>query len=89
MDHDGERNSFEQLLRPLRRELNDDLAAAILRIQADEDTQRRYDSLAERNSEGCLTLEEQQELESLVRANLMVSVLKAEARGYLLHQSAA
>lgn len=84
-----DRSSLERLLRPLRRELNPDLAAVLLRLQADEDVQARYDDLAERNAEGRLTPEEYSELSSLVRANLMLSVLKAEARAFLQHPSAA
>ena len=89
VEDDADRSSFERLLRPLRRELSADLAAALLRMQADEETQSRYEELAGRNTEDRLTPEEQRELASLVRANLMVGVLKAEARAFLLHQSAA
>lgn len=48
-----------------------------------------HDDLAERNAEGRLTPEEYSQLSSLVRANLMLSVLKAEARAFLQHPSAA
>ena len=89
VEDDADRSSFERLLRPLRRELSADLAAALLRMQADEETQSRYEELAGQNTEDRLTPEEQRELASLVRANLMVSVLKAEARVFLLHPSAA
>jgi hypothetical protein len=78
-----ERSSLEQLLRPLRRELNAEFAAALLRMQADEELQSRYDELADRNTQGQLTAEERKELDSIVRANVMLSVLKAEARAFL------
>jgi hypothetical protein len=84
-----EKSSLEQLLRPLRRELNPELAALLLRIRADEDVQARYEDLAERNTEGRLSQAEQNELASIVRANTLLSVLKAEARAYLQHPSAA
>jgi hypothetical protein len=35
-------SSLEQLLRPLRRELNAELAAALLRMKADDELQVRY-----------------------------------------------
>jgi hypothetical protein len=85
----SERSSLEQLLRPLRRELNADFAAALLRMQADEELQSRYDELADRNTQDQLTPEERKELESIVRANVMLSVLKAEARAFLQHPIAA
>jgi hypothetical protein len=85
----SERSSLERLLRPLRRELNADFAAALLRMQADEELQSRYDELADRNTHDQLTPEERKELESIVRANVMLSVLKAEARAFLQHPTAA
>jgi hypothetical protein len=84
-----DRSSLERLLRPLRRELNAEFAAALLRMQADEELQTRYEYLAERNTEGLLDSEEQIELASLVRANTLLSVLKAEARAFLQHPTAA
>src|ERR1700730_9743627 len=39
---------LERLLRPLRRELNAESAAAVLRLQADEELQARYEYLAKR-----------------------------------------
>lgn len=84
-----EKSSLEQLLRPLRRGLNPELAALLLRIRADDDVQARYDDLAERNTEGQLSPAEQNELASMVQANALLSVLKAEARAYLQHPDAA
>lgn len=84
-----DRSAFEQLLRPLRRGLNAELAALLLRIQADDDVQARYEDLAERNTEGQLNPAEQNELASIVRANSLLTVLKAEARAFLQHPNAA
>jgi hypothetical protein len=84
-----DRSSLERLLRPLRRELNAEFAAALLRMQADDEVQTRYEYLAEQNTEGLLDSEEQIELASLVRANTLLSVLKAEARAFLQHPTAA
>jgi hypothetical protein len=83
-----EKSSLEQLLRPLRRGLNAELAALLLRIQADDEVQARYEDLAERNTEGQLSSAEQSELASMVRANTLLTVLKAEARAYLQHPDA-
>lgn len=84
-----EKSSLEQLLRPLRRGLNAELAALLLRIQADDEVQARYEDLAERNTGGQLSPAEQSELASMVRANTLLSVLKAEVRAYLQHPDAA
>ena len=82
-------NSLECLLRPLRRELSAELAGALLRLKADPEVQARYDELAGRNTEGVLSAEEQAELESLVRANSVLSLLKAEAHAFLQQPKAA
>lgn len=85
----AEKSSLEQLLRPLRRGLNAELAALLLRIQADDDVQARYEDLAERNTEGQLSSAERKEFSAMVRANVLLSVLKAEARAYLKHPDAS
>ena len=82
-------NSLERLLRPLRRELSAELADALLRLKADTEVQARYDELAGKNTDGALSAEERAELESLVRANSILSLLKAEARAFLQQPTAA
>jgi len=82
-------SALELLLRPLRSELSVELADALLRLKADEALQARYDELASKNTESALTPAERRELESLVRANSMLSVLKAEARAFLHRPKAA
>jgi hypothetical protein len=84
-----DKSSLEQLLRPLRRGLNAELAALLLRMQTDDEVQARYDDLAERNTEGQLSPPEQEELALMMRANALLTVLKAEARAFLQHPSAA
>jgi hypothetical protein len=81
--------SLKRLLRPLRRELSLELAEALLRLKADAEAQERYDELASKNTEGTLTPEERIELESLVHANSILSVLKAEALAFLQQPKAA
>ena len=84
-----DKSSLEQLLRPLRRGLNAELAALLLRMPADDEVQARYEELADRNTEGQLNPAEKEELALMVRANALLSVLKAEARAFLQHPSAA
>ncbi|PWU21374.1 MAG: hypothetical protein C5B50_01830 [Verrucomicrobia bacterium] len=77
------------MLRPLRRQLGRKLAAALVRLEADAEVQARYDELADKNTEGTLTAAERRELESLVRANSILSLLKVQARAFLQQQKAA
>jgi hypothetical protein len=72
-----------RLLRPLRRELRLELADALVRLTADEEIQARYEELADKNTSGALNPAERAELESLVRANSLLGVLKIEARAVL------
>jgi hypothetical protein len=83
MANRNERMSLQRLLRPLRRELTEELADALLRLKADAQAQARYDELAGKNTEGALTPRQRAELESLVRANSFLTLLKAEARASL------
>ncbi len=82
-------SALERLLRPLARDLTVDLARALINMQADAETQTRYDELADKHSTGQLTAEEHAELEAIVRANTFLGVLKAEARAFLSNVKAA
>jgi hypothetical protein len=79
----GDTVALEKFLRPMARELSTELARAIVNLTADEETQARYDLLAEKNTEGALTSAEREELESLVRVNTLLGTLKVEARAVL------
>jgi hypothetical protein len=81
----GSTTALERLLRPLSQTLTLELARALVGVQADAETQSRYDQLAARHTEGQLTPDEQVELESMVRANTLLGVLKAEAHACLAH----
>ena len=83
MANSGSTSALERLLRPLSRQLTVDLARALINVQAEEETQARYDELAEKHSTGQLTAQEKAELESIVRANTLLGVLKVEARALL------
>lgn len=75
----GQTTAWERLLRPLSQDLTIELARALVAVQADAETQDRYDELADKRSEGQLTPAERNELESMVRANTLLGVLKTEA----------
>jgi len=80
-----ETSALERLLRPLSHNFTAELARALVNVQADAETQARYDELAGKRTEGQLTPDEQAELESIVRANTLLGVLKAEAHTFLAH----
>ncbi|MBI4658466.1 MAG: hypothetical protein HY735_06405 [Verrucomicrobia bacterium] len=83
MATDLENSALARLLRPLSQTLTSQLAMALLQLQADEELQSRYDELAEKGNEGRLTSQEQAELDSLVEANTLLGILKAEAELFL------
>jgi hypothetical protein len=89
MKTDGDTLALERLLRPLSRGLTTELARALVDLAADEETQARYDALAGKRTEDSLTPLEEEELESLVRANTLLGILKAEARFVLTHTKPA
>ena len=63
-----EATALKKLFRPLSRSLTVELAYALVNLQADEETQTRYDTLAEKRTQGSLTPPEFDELEAIVRA---------------------
>ena len=81
--------ALERLLRPLSRNLTAELARALVGVQADAETQARYDELASKRTEGQLNPDEQVELESIVRANTLLGILKAEAHAFLARTKTA
>ena len=80
MNTHGDTVALEKFLRPLARGLSTELARALVNLTADEETQARYDALAEKRTEGQLTPAEVEELESFVRVNTLLGVLKVEVR---------
>ena len=83
MKTNGDTVALEKFLRPMARGLSNELAHAIVNLTADEETQSRYDLLAEKNTEGQLTPAERDELASFVRVNTLLGVLKVEAKAVL------
>jgi hypothetical protein len=89
MNTASDTTALERLLRPLPRGLTAELARALVSLQADAETQVRYETLAAKNTEGMLTPAEQEELEAIVRANTVLGLLKVEARLVLAHAKPA
>lgn len=74
---------LDQMLEPV---ITPDVAAKIVALRADEQTQARIDELASKCNEGLLTEDERAEYEAYVSAINFVSVLQAKARRVLSHQ---
>ena len=85
MKANGDISGLERLLRPLSQGLTAEIAHALVNLSADDETQARYDVLADKKNQGILTRSEEEELESLVRANTLLGLLKAEAQLVLSH----
>ena len=83
MKTNGDTVALEKFLRPMARGVSTELARALVNLTADEETQARYDALAEKRTEGQLTPAELEELESFVRVNTLPGVLKVEAQAVL------
>ncbi len=77
-----------RMLRPLTAQLRGELLQAVAALECDRADDERYHDLADRNTEGTLTADERGELESIVAANTLLSVLKTEARAALDHRAA-
>ena len=81
--------ALERLLRPLAPTLTPAQARALVTLRADEETQNRHDELASKRTDGRLTPDEPAELGSIVRANTVLGVLKAEAGAFPAHAKPA
>jgi hypothetical protein len=71
------------VVRPFTGSLRREMVEALSTITASPTDQARYDELAEKNTEGSLTGDEREELESLVEAHSLISALKTEATAAL------
>jgi len=80
---------LDRWLDPVGRALNPDAARQLLNLKADDDTQRRVEELADRNTEGQLTDDERSEYQALVGAAELVAVLQAKARDRISRDSTA
>jgi hypothetical protein len=82
----AEETAFERLLRPLGNEMSLEVVKALAGMKVDAETQARYDKLAEGANENTLSDQEREELDALVRANTVLSILKAEAQLRLMNE---
>jgi hypothetical protein len=73
-------DALSRFLRPLSGKLGVELARALIELQADTELQRRYEELAQKNTEGAINSAESDELACLAQCNEFVATLKAAAR---------
>ena len=71
------------MIDPISRVLTPEAARQILDVQADEETQRRIDELADKCNEGALTADERAEYQSYVSWFNILTLLQAKARTFL------
>lgn len=71
------------MLRPLVETLRPEVMSAFADLRVSEDEDARYHELAEKNAEGLLSEEERRELDGIVSANTLLSLLRREANAAL------
>jgi len=74
---------LDQMLEPVTRCFNLDVARSLLALRLDERTEARVEELAEKCNEGQLTPEERAEYEAYIQASTLVGILQAKARRLL------
>ncbi len=74
---------LDQALEPIGGCLTPAAAGKLLGLKLDKKTQARLDALADKCTEGELTVEERAEYEAAVLTLELVTVLQAEARAFL------
>ena len=80
---------LDQMLEPVTRCFNLDVARSLLALRPDERTQARVEKLAEKCNEGQLTPEERSEYEAYVQASTLIGILQAKARRLLAQPGTA
>lgn len=68
---------------PIGRAFTHEAAEEILRVRADEETQRRIDELADKCNEGLLSEEERSEYQDYIVWFNFLTLLQAKARTFL------
>lgn len=68
------------MLRPLTASLRKEVLDALASLQPSEEEEARYHDLADKNAESSITPEERAELEDIVSANTLLSLLRQEAQ---------
>ena len=77
---------LDRVLDPITSCLTPDVAAKLVALRADDETQARVDALAEKSNEGTISPEERQEYDWYRDAFHFMTILQAKARK-LLNQS--
>ena len=69
-----------RIVKPEQANFTPELARTILKLDFDPEDYRRVDELSAKAQKGPLTLEEQAELDELIRVDLELAVLRSKAR---------
>ena len=77
---------LDRVLEPITDCLTPDVAAKLVALRADAQTQARVDELAEKANEGTLSTEERTEYDRYREAFHFVTILQAKARKLLTEQ---
>jgi hypothetical protein len=80
---------FSRLLKADKGDLPRELARYVLTLGFEEEDQARMRELAERNQEGVLSTEEQEELQNYVNAGHLLALLHSKARKSLKPKKAS
>ena len=71
--------ALARFLRPLSKSMSQELARALVELKVEEELRERYEYLATGRRESTLSIGEEVELEDLVAANAVLSILQMEA----------
>lgn len=74
---------LDEMLEPVSRCFNLDVARALLSLRVSDNTQARVNELAEKCNEGQITPEEQNEYQAYIQASTLIGILQAKARRVL------
>jgi len=74
---------LSRMLRPLAMSLRKEVLDAVVALRPAEEDETRYHELADKNAESSITPEELAELEAIVSANTLLSLLRNEAKSVL------
>lgn len=81
--------AIARILDPVGRCLTPEVARALVGLRADAETQARIEELADKCTEGTLSLAERAEYEAYVAAIDFLTILQAKARGALARAAGA
>lgn len=80
---------LDEMLEPVSRCFNLDVARALVSLRVDNRTQARVEELATKSNDGKLTADEQAEYQAYVQASTLIGILQAKARRLLADSPAA